>query len=178
VDGGAGHGGFGEQRVEVAELFLELAQLLGVRGRGGAFDGEGELRFLLAEFPFDDLAGAGDGVALVVEEGLDVESGFHVATAIEPLAGTAFVGLELRELALPEAENIGGNVAEFGDFADAEVELVRDVGPGCGVGSADWLMLRHAKSPVRRGRNGLPIWPVVSIGHGGRGTMDFLNVGT
>ena len=175
MDGSAGYGGFGEQRVEVAELFLELAHLLGVNCWGGAFDGEGELRLLLAEFPFDDLTGAGDGVALVVEEGLDVEGGFYVAAAIQTLAGAAFVGLELGELALPEAEDVGGNVAEFGDFSDAEVELVRDVGPGCGVGSADWLMLRHAKSPVRRGRSGLPIWPVVSIGQGGRGTMDFLN---
>ena len=153
MDGSAGYGGFGEQRVEVAELFLELVQLLGVRGRGCAFDGEGKLRFLLAEFPFDDLPGAGDGVALVVEEGLDVEGRFYVAAAIKALAGAAFVGLELGELALPEAEDVGGNVAEFGDFSDTEVELVRDVGPGCGVGSADWLMLRHAKvsGPPRGG---------------------------
>ena len=99
--------------MEVAKLFLELAQLLGVSGRGGAFDGEGELRFFLAELAFDDLAGAGDGVALVVEEGLDVESCLYIAAAIEALAGSAFVGLELGKFALPEPEDVGGNVAEF-----------------------------------------------------------------
>jgi hypothetical protein len=56
-----------------------------------------------------------------------VEGGFYVATAVETLAGATFVWLELGEFALPEAKNIGGNVAEFGDFAYAEVELVRDV---------------------------------------------------
>jgi hypothetical protein len=124
--------------------------LLGVSDWGRAvFDGEGELRFLLALLAFDDLACAGNGVSLVVEKRLDVESGFYVAAAVEALAGSAFVGLELREFALPEAEDVGWNVAELGDFADTEVEFVRDVGPGCGVGSADWLMLRHARSPER-----------------------------
>jgi hypothetical protein len=139
--------------VEFAKLFLELTQLLVVDWGRTVFDGEGKLRFFLAELAFDDLAGAGDGVALVVEEGFDVECSFYVAATIKALASAAFVGLELRELALPEAENVGGNVAEFRDFADAEVKLVRDVGPGCGVGSADWLMLRHAKvsGPPRGG---------------------------
>ena len=80
-----------------------------------------------------------------------MKGGLYVAATVEALAGAAFVGLELRELTLPKAQNVGGDVAELGDFSDAEVELVRDVGPGCRVGSADWLMLRHAKSPVRRG---------------------------
>jgi hypothetical protein len=145
VDGGSGYGGFREQGVEIAKLFLDLAQLLGVdRGRT-VFDGEWKLRFLLAELAFDNLTCSGDSVALVVKEGLDVKGSLYIAAAIEALASAAFVGLELRELALPETEDVGGNVAEFGDFADAEVELVRDVGPGCRVGSADWLMLRHAK---------------------------------
>jgi hypothetical protein len=155
VDGGAGCGRFGEQGVKVTKLFLELAQLLGVDWGRTIFDGQGELWFFLAELAFDDLAGAGDGVALVIEEGLDVEGGFYVAAAVETLAGAAFVGLELRELAFPEAEDVGWNVAEPGDFSDAEVEFVRDIGPGWRVGSADWLMLRHARSPVRRGAE----WP-------------------
>ena len=82
-----------------------------------------------------------------------MESCLYIAAAIEALAGSAFVGLELGKFALPEPEDVGGNVTEFRDFADAEVKLVRDVGPGCGVGSADWLMLRHAKvsGPPRGG---------------------------
>ena len=89
--------------------------------------GESELRIFLFQFGFEDLPGAGDGVALVVEEGLDAQGHFDVAAAIEALACAAFVGLKLREFALPEAQDVGWNFAEPGDFADAEVELVRDV---------------------------------------------------
>jgi hypothetical protein len=81
----------------------------------------------MPEFAFEDLTGTGDGVALVVKEALDTEGHFDVAAAIETLASAAFVRLELREFALPEAEHIGGNVAEFSDLADAKVELVRDI---------------------------------------------------
>ena len=113
------------------------------------------------ELTFEDLAGAGDGVSLVVEKALDSQGHFNVAAAVEALAGAAFVRLELRKLALPEAENVGRDVAEPGDFADAEVELVRDVGPGGWGGFADWLVLRHARKlrrpPCRRG------WPMVRL---------------
>lgn len=100
----------------------------------------------MPEFGFEDLPGSGNGVALVVEKTFDAHGHLDIAAAIETLSGAAFVGFELRELALPEAKDVGGNVAEFGNFADAEVELVRDVGPG-GVGVfADWLVLRHARN--------------------------------
>src|ERR1700733_15842134 len=101
------------------------------------------------ELTFEDLTGARDGVALVVEEALDSQGHFNVAAAVEALAGAAFVRLELREFALPEAENVGRDVAELGDFADAEVELVRDVGPGGWGGFADWLGARPAREPRR-----------------------------
>ena len=137
--------------MKVAQLFLKLAQLLRIDGRGGAVNGERKLRFLLAEFAFDDLTGSGDSVALVVKERLDVEGGFYVTTAIESLTGAAFVWLELRKLTLPEAQDIGWNVAELRDLADAEVEFVRDVGPGGWVGFADWLMLCHASLRAPKG---------------------------
>ena len=141
VDGSPCGGRFGEKSVEIAKIFLKFAELPGVERRRRVVDGEGELRFFLLELGLEDLACAGDGVALVVEEALDAERHLDVASAIEALAGAAFVGFELRELALPEAQDVGGNVAEFGDFADAEVELVRDVGPGwlgwfCGLAGA------------------------------------------
>ena len=116
--------------MKVAQLFLELAELLGWNAGCGFGDAEVELRLFVTEFGLEDLAGAGDGVALVVEEGLDAEDHLDVAAAVEALAGAAFVGLELGKFALPEAEDVGGQVAEFGDFADAEVELVRDFRPG------------------------------------------------
>jgi hypothetical protein len=118
------------------------------------------------ELTFEDLAGSGDGVALVVEEALDAEGHFDVAATVETLAGAAFVGLELRELALPETEDVGGNVAELGDFADAEVELIRDVRPGRWGGFADWLVLRHARSSEDRLSGGVAYGPAAaSIGH-------------
>jgi hypothetical protein len=129
MNGGAG-GRLGEQGVQIAQLLLQFAELAEVDGRGSIVDGEGELGLFLLQFRFEDLAGAWDGVALVVEKGFDTEGHFDVAAPVEALAGAAFVRLELGELALPETEDVGGNLAEFRHFADTEVELVRDVGPG------------------------------------------------
>jgi hypothetical protein len=131
--------------VEIAEIFLEFAKLAGIDVWGGVVDGEGELGFLLLQLGLEDLPGAGDGVALTVEEAFDAQSHLDVATAVEALSGAPLVGFELRELALPETQDVGWKVAESGDFADAEVELVRDVGPGCLGSFADWLMLCHAR---------------------------------
>ena len=130
---------------EVAHVFVELAELRGEIS-SVSFD-KGKLGCLLALLSLDDLTRARDRVALVVEKRLDVEDGFDIAAAVEALAGAALVGLELGELALPEAQDVGGDVAEARDFADAEVELVRDVGPGGRRVSADWLVLCHAKIP-------------------------------
>ena len=132
--------------MEIAKIFLEFAKFAGINVGGVVVDGKGELGLLLLQLCLEDLARAGDGVALVVEEAFDAQRHFDIATTIETLAGTAFVGFELRKLALPEAQDVGWDVAEFGDFADAEVELVRDIRPGCWGGSADWLMLRHARN--------------------------------
>ena len=41
-----------------------------------------------------------------------MEDGLDIATAVEALAGSAFMRLELGKLALPEAQNIGGDIAE------------------------------------------------------------------
>ena len=119
------HGGacgcFGEQGVEIAKIFLQFAKLPRIHASGGAFDGESQLRLVMPEFAFEDLTGTGDGVALVVEEALDTKGHFDVAAAIETLACAAFVRLELRELALPETQDVGGDVAELSDFAYTEV---------------------------------------------------------
>jgi hypothetical protein len=140
------NGGFGEKGVEIAKIFLELAKLPNIGAWGSVVDGESELGFLLLQLGLEDLPRSGNGVALVVEEALDAQSHFHIATAIETLSGAALMRFELRKLALPETQDIGGNVAEPGDFADAEVELVRDVGPGWWGSFADWLMLCHARN--------------------------------
>ena len=132
--------------MEIAKIFLEFSKLAGIEAWGGVVDGEGELGFFLLQLGFEDLPRAWNGVALVIEEALDAQSHFNVAAAIETLAGTSFVGFELRKLAFPEAQDIGWNVAELGDFTDAEVKLVRDVGSRCRGSFADWLMLCHARS--------------------------------
>jgi hypothetical protein len=143
----AGGDGTGEHGEELAEVFLEFFELLVGGGDRTLGHGEGELRGVVLHLALDGLAGAGDGVALVVEEGFYAEGGFDVAAAVEALAGAAFVGFELGEFALPEAEDVGGNVAETGYFADAEVELVGYL-RGCSRRTfANWLMLRHARRP-------------------------------
>ena len=126
MDGSAG-GGFGEQSVEVAKVFLKFAELACADARGGVVNGEGQLRLFLFQLSFEDLTRAGDGVALAVEKALDAERHLNVAATIETLAGAPFVGFELRELALPEAQDVGWDITEPGDFADAEVKFVRDV---------------------------------------------------
>jgi hypothetical protein len=123
-------GGTREESVDVAKLLLKLAELTGIDSWGVVVDGEAELGGLLFEFALEDLASAGDRVALVIEKALDAEGHLDVATTIEALACAAFVRLELRELALPETEDVGGDFAELGDIADAEVELVRNVRSG------------------------------------------------
>jgi hypothetical protein len=120
-------GGPGEHGVEVAEILLELAELARIDTWSRVFDTEGQLRLLLLLLTFEDLASSGDGVALVIEEGFYAEGHLDVAAAIEALAGAAFVRLELRKFALPEAEDVGRDLAEPGYLADAKVELVRDV---------------------------------------------------
>ena len=124
---GSACGGFGEQSVEVAKVFLKFAELACADARGGVVNGEGQLRLFLFQLSFEDLTRAGDGVALAVEKALDAERHLDIAATVETLASAAFVGLELRELALPEAQDVGWDITEPGDFADAEVEFVRDV---------------------------------------------------
>ena len=108
----------------------------------------------MPEFGFEDLSGSRNGIALVVEKTLDAHGHLDIAAAIETLPRAALVGFELRKLALPEAEDVGGHIAKFGNFADAEVEFVRDVGPGGGGISADCLVLRHA----RNSDTAVPVW--------------------
>ena len=156
-----GQGWFGEEAGEGAELVAkggELVAMLGVLADRGTHVDGGRLRcdlwlrggvdrlrkgvgsFFGFGLGFEDQAGTGDGVALVVEEALDAEGHLDVALAIEALAGTAFVWLELGELGLPEAQNVGRDIAEICHVADAEVELVRDHRRvGCDK-LTDWMM--------------------------------------
>ena len=77
---------------------------------------------------FESLAGAGECVSLGMNQSLDLEGEFHIAAAVEPLAGAAFVGLELGELRLPESQDLGLDLADARDVANLEIETVRDRG--------------------------------------------------
>jgi hypothetical protein len=143
--------------VEIAKISLEFAKLTGVNPGGGVVNGEGELWFFVLQLRLEHLPGAGNGVTLAVEKAFDPQRHLNIATAIETLAGAALVGFQLRKFALPETQHVGWNVAESGDFTNAEVELVRDVRPGWRGRFTDWLMLCHArKTPIPLNRRPMP----------------------
>jgi hypothetical protein len=132
--------------VEIAKISLKFTKLTGLDAWGGVVNREGELRFFVLQLRLEHLPGAGNGVTLAVKEGFDPQRHLNISTAIETLPGAALVRFQLRKFALPKTQDVGWNVAESGDFTDAEVELVRDVGPGRWGSFADWLMLCHARN--------------------------------
>jgi hypothetical protein len=67
-----------------------------------------------------------DGESLFVEQLLDAQHAFHIAAAVHALSGAAFYRLELGKFAFPEAQYIGRQPAQRGDFADAEIKFVGD----------------------------------------------------
>jgi hypothetical protein len=71
--------------VTVKERQAGLGVALGVSRRDGLRDGA-------AVDVLKDLAGAGNGISLGVDQALDFKSKLDVATAIEALAGSALVG--------------------------------------------------------------------------------------
>jgi hypothetical protein len=72
------------------------------------------------------LASAGEGVSLGVDEALDFEGHLDIAAAVKALAGSAFIGLELRELRFPEAQDVGLDGADARHITDLEVEAIGD----------------------------------------------------
>jgi hypothetical protein len=61
-----------------------------------------------------------------MDQALDLKRKFHVAAAVEALAGSTLVWLELRELRFPEPQHVGFNLADAGHVANLEVEAVGD----------------------------------------------------
>jgi hypothetical protein len=145
----------GEQGGDVAELGagvsdgggdgVAAAACLGI-GRGKPRDGGGGLILMsfqdrlnlgnglglggqsAAVVLIEGLASASEGVALDLDETLDLDDEFNFTAAVEALAGSTLVGLQLRKLRLPEAEDIGLQAADLGHIADFEVETVGDRG--------------------------------------------------
>jgi hypothetical protein len=138
-------------REKVRNLLERVAEAVQLRGADGLlrFCPEEERVFLLFRLGLEDLACAGNGVTLVVEETFDAESHLHIALAIEALAGATLIGAELGELTLPETEDVGRDLAKAGYFANPEVKLVWDLRRACGT--TDWSGRRHADSVIACG---------------------------
>jgi hypothetical protein len=75
---------------------------------------------------FERVAGSGESVALLVNKALDFERELDFPAAVKTLACAAFIGLELRELGLPETEDVGLNAAQARHVPNFEVKAVRD----------------------------------------------------
>ena len=84
------------------------------------------LAFVGLGFRAQLLAGADDGESLFVEQLLDAQNILDVAAAVHSLSGAAFHRLELREFTLPEAQHVGRQAAQRGDFSDAEIKFIRN----------------------------------------------------
>ena len=104
----------GEQGVDVAQAAVEGAEAIRAELPRSRVLAESELRLARPGFGFEQLARAGDGVALVVEQVADAQGHLDIAAAEEALAGAALVGPKLWELGLPEAEDGGLHIAEAG----------------------------------------------------------------
>ncbi len=110
---------------DVQDFAQALADVLQFGG-GASGERDGGLRLVGFNFGAQLLAGAGDGESFFVEQLLDAKNALDVASPIHSLAGTAFNRLELGEFGFPEAKHVGGQAAESGYFANAEVEFVGD----------------------------------------------------
>jgi hypothetical protein len=67
-----------------------------------------------------------DRESLFVEKLLDAQDAFDILAAIHALAGAALDGLELGKFRLPKTQNVSRKLAEFGHFANAKIQLLRD----------------------------------------------------
>jgi hypothetical protein len=85
---------------------------------------KGRLRLISFHFGSQMLARASNREAFLIEQLFDVQNVFDVLAAIHALSGAAFHRLELGEFCLPESQNVRGQVAKAGNFADAEIKFV------------------------------------------------------
>jgi hypothetical protein len=82
------------------------------------------------------LACACDGKTFFVKKFLDAQNAFYILVTVHPLPSAAFNRLELGKFRFPEAQNIGGQAAEAGDFAYAKVKFLwnHHIGGASGLG--------------------------------------------
>jgi len=86
------------------------------------------LRSVTAVELIEGLPGAGECISLGVDKALDLQDQLDVAPTVEPLAGSALVGFELRKLRLPKAQDVSLDLADARNVTNLEVETVGDQG--------------------------------------------------
>ena len=122
----------GQQSGDLAQLSAGVADRRGNRIgalAGVAYcHGRTGLRIAAPIHLFQSLARAGKRISLGMNEPLYLQGHFNIAAAIEPLTSAALVGLELRELRLPESQHVGLNLADARNVANLEIKTVRDCG--------------------------------------------------
>src|SRR5216683_6992574 len=103
--------------------------ILCVTSSAGPGNGRGSLPLRSGRVP----AGAGDGIPFVVEQALDLQHGFDVLAAVEPVALGTFHRLEHREFGLPIPQHEGLGGGQPAHLADAEKALLGDLGSALAV---------------------------------------------
>src|SRR6185312_9841039 len=63
---------------------------------------------------------------LIVQEILDAEHAFYIHAAVHALASPALGWFELRELSLPETQDVAGQTTKTAHLTDPKIELVGD----------------------------------------------------
>ena len=72
------------------------------------------------------LTGAVDGEPFLVKESFDLKDQLHIFAGVKALARGRPPGGDLRELRLPEPQNMSRHLRDRADFPDFEIELVGD----------------------------------------------------
>jgi hypothetical protein len=101
---------------------------MGGRGWDGA--GAGFAQGAGGELAFQLLLGAGDGVALVVEELLDAPDDLELFLAVDALPRAALARAQRRKLGLPVAQDVRLDAERFTGLADLVVEALLNAGLG------------------------------------------------
>jgi len=77
-------------------------------------------------FRFQNLAGAGNGISLLVKKVTNLHNVLDILTPIQALTCAALSGSQLWKFTLPKAQYIRRQLAKLGYFADTEVQLARN----------------------------------------------------
>src|SRR6185437_7534322 len=64
--------------------------------------------------------------AFLIKQLADAQDAIHIAAAVHALSGAALGGAKLGKFRFPETQHVGGQLAQFRHFANAEIELVGD----------------------------------------------------